>query len=296
MQTLSEHDFEVEREGLPLVDDPAGGMREDVHLRMPHRREDPRRLLLRRQVEPGVHAHHDQVQLLQPFLLEIERPVGEDVHFHRAQEADLVVPGHDLVDLLPLPGQLLGVHSAGHRQGLRVVREREVLVALRRTGLEHLLDRVLPVRPGGVHLQVAAHVFEPDQVRERPLLRRLDLAPVLAQLGRDPRQAQHFVDFFFGAARYPLASLVDVGAKILDPFGERVDDPANAEAVAPEVAPETPAEASAALPSPISLSLMSLLKNCISQQAGYLACLFFFTTRLNPRLLSRSTSLASNPG
>ena len=70
-----------------------------------------------------------------------------------------------------------------------------VLVAARRRALEHLLERALAVgRPVRVRVQVAAHVAQLDELRQLAAPRRLELAAVLAQLGRDRLVAEELVD------------------------------------------------------------------------------------------------------
>ena len=49
-------------------------------------------------------------------------------------------------------------------------------------------------------MEVAAEVAAGDQPRQPPRLGRLDLAPVLAQLRRDPHEAERLVDPLFGLA------------------------------------------------------------------------------------------------
>src|SRR5690606_29119155 len=71
--------------------------------------------------------------------------------------------------------------------------------------LRHRLDRRAPVAPVGLDLEVAAQVAVLDQLRQPPLARRLDLAGVLAQLRRDPRESERRVDLLLRLAREPPA-------------------------------------------------------------------------------------------
>jgi hypothetical protein len=70
-----------------------------------------------------------------------------------------------------------------------------------------LLDGVLAVGGGGVHLEVAADVGELDEVRETMLLGGFDLAGHFAQFGGDVIEAELGVDFLFGFSGYGLAAL-----------------------------------------------------------------------------------------
>ena len=59
-----------------------------------------------------------------------------------------------------------------------------------------------------MHVQVALEVGERHQLGERVLARRLELAAALAQLGRDPRQAEPLVDRLLARAAQRLARFV----------------------------------------------------------------------------------------
>ena len=95
------------------------------------------------------------------------------------------------------------VEAVGHRQRLRVVGDRDVLVAAPVRLGRHRLQRVAAVGGGGVHVQVAAEVGRRDQLRQAARLGRVDLALVLAQLRGNPRQAERVVDVLLGGARPP---------------------------------------------------------------------------------------------
>ena len=84
----------------------------------------------------------------------------------------------------------------------------DVLEAALARGLGHLLDRVAPVGGDGVHVQVAAQVGLLDQHRDLAGLAERELAAVLAQLRRDPRQAEALVDLLLGRAAVGLARRV----------------------------------------------------------------------------------------
>jgi hypothetical protein len=67
-----------------------------------------------------------------------------------------------------------------------VVGDRHVLVATLPAGQDHLLQGVLPVAPGAVHLEVAADVAEVQDLGKGAFLGGPHLAPVLSQLRRGP--------------------------------------------------------------------------------------------------------------
>ena len=66
----------------------------------------------------------------------------------------------------------------------------QVLVAELPGGFRHALDRVVTVRGSGVAMKITANVVEFDQSRQLALAGGLDLAPVLAQLGRNEWKSQ----------------------------------------------------------------------------------------------------------
>ena len=86
------------------------------------------------------------------------------------------------------------VEPVGHRERLAVIGDRDVLQARRVRRARHRLDIGAAVGLGGVHVQVAAQIGVLDQARQRAGLGRLDLAAVLAQLGRHEGQPERRVD------------------------------------------------------------------------------------------------------
>jgi hypothetical protein len=97
-----------------------------------------------------------------------------------------------LVQLLDLE-ILLGERTA------RMVRDRHVGAAAVAGCKRHLLERVLPVRPRRVAVELALDVRELDEHRQLTLARGLELARVLAQLRRDELVPEPLVDL--GLAR-----------------------------------------------------------------------------------------------
>ena len=70
-------------------------------------------------------------------------------------------------------------------------------------------DVVLAVGFGGVHVQVAAQVGAIDQPGQRSRRGRFDLAARLAQLRRNPVEAERGVDVLLGLRRPRASSSVD---------------------------------------------------------------------------------------
>ena len=110
-----------------------------------------------------------------------------------------------LVDGIDLP--VLRLHPA-LPQVVRVVGDREVLVAALDRRERHLLDGVVPVRrPRRVRVQIALELSQLDELRQRPVARRLQLAGVLAQLRRDELVAEELVQLLLVPVRDRLAGL-----------------------------------------------------------------------------------------
>ena len=95
-----------------------------------------------------------------------------------------------------------------------MVGDRHVVVAELPRGARHLLDAGVAVGERRVHVQVAADVVQLDQLREPALARGLELAAVLAQLGRDVLHAEPLVDLLLGREGLGAAALV-VGDPVL---------------------------------------------------------------------------------
>src|SRR5690606_25311133 len=73
----------------------------------------------------------------------------------------------------------------------------------------HLLEAVVTVRGLGMGVQIATQVGKFHQNRQAVRARRVDLAPVLAQLRRDIRQLHRGKYLFFGFTADPLIAAED---------------------------------------------------------------------------------------
>ena len=147
------------------------------------------------------------VKLRENFFGVVERSVLEDVHFRPCQDADaqlFVVGG---VNFLDVCGHALFVQAVGHRDGFRMVGDGNVLVAEFARGFRHFFNRVLSIARRAVHLEVALHVFQGDQMRQFVIFGGGDFAGVFAQLGRDEVQLEFRVDLFFRASGHALFAL-----------------------------------------------------------------------------------------
>ena len=99
------------------------------------------------------------------------------------------------------------VHAIRDRYGFRVVRDRDVLVPKPSRRFGHLFDGVFSIAGRAVHLQVALHILQGDEMRELMVFRGCDLARVLAEFRRNVVQLELRIDFLFRAARNALLAL-----------------------------------------------------------------------------------------
>ena len=90
-----------------------------------------------------------------------------------------------------------------------MVGDRHVLVAQRLGGPQHRLDRVAPVAPVGVHVQIAADLVRANEVRQRPGGRPFHFARALPQLRRDRHEIERLVERIFGWQRHRATARAD---------------------------------------------------------------------------------------
>ena len=110
-----------------------------------------------------MHAGDDDVHLLEHGVGEIERAVGQDIHFDAGENSDaleFVVDGANALDVFD---RALVVETIGEGQVLRVVGDGHVFVAMLFGRLGHFFDGVAPVGFDGVHVNIALQVGLRDQ-------------------------------------------------------------------------------------------------------------------------------------
>ena len=190
--------LEVDVVRLPLADQAPRRVGEDAHVRVRRGGAEAFGHLRPRLLEPRMHRADHEVEPGQHLVRVVQRAVGQDVALAPGEHGDARVLRLDGSDLRDVSGQLLRVEAAGDPRRGAVVRDRHVLVPARLRRRHERLDRVVAVGGVGVAVQVAAHVAELDEPRELAPRGGLDLARVLAQLGRDPRQADRGVDLLLG--------------------------------------------------------------------------------------------------
>ena len=136
-------------------------------------------------------------------------PSGLMSHSMPGEQPDAEPFGVHRADALGVREGAALVEAVGHRQRLAVIGDRDVLQprVARRGG--HRPDVVLPVRLGGVHVEIAAQIGELDQTGQARGGGRVDLAAHFAQFGRHPLEAERRVDV--------LLALAGDAAVVVDP-------------------------------------------------------------------------------
>src|SRR5438477_113709 len=219
------HGVEVEAVGLALAEHASGGMADRVHPGVLGRiHQSPRQLFLGLG-EAVVDGRHDVVRFGEHVVGKIELAVLEDVELDALQDREAATRRVPLVDRPPLLAEPFGVEPQRHRDPLRVIGDRDVLVAERAGGLGHLVDGALAVGGRGVHLEIAADVRELHEARQSTLAGQGDFPAGFAQLRRYPVEAELGVDLFLGLpghAPRPLeqAVLVELVAVLLGDLAE----------------------------------------------------------------------------
>jgi hypothetical protein len=211
-----EHCVQVHVVRLAAPDPAARGVHEDVDVRMLEGADDAgghRGALL---LEARVHRREDHVELGEDIVRKVHAPVGQDVALRAREDPDLEAR-LELADQLTLRTQLLHAEAVRDGRGLRVVRHDDVLVAPRLRRRHELVERVPTIRPVGVRVQIAAQIGRGHEARETASTDRFHLAVVLAQLGREPRQADRRVDVFLGRAGDPRSRRLVEHAVLAEP-------------------------------------------------------------------------------
>ena len=197
----------VQVEVGPLVDDPAGGVRDDIDVRAADGVEGPSRQLVARLAPPHVHRRDDQVEAGQQVVVVVEPAVRAHLELAAVEEPEArhrpvghgprrllgrvpLVQRRDDAALLLHPRR---VETVCDGEALRVVRQHLVGVPSPSGRVGHDPDRVDAVAPVGVRVEVALEVAERHRRRQPAVEGGRDLAAVLAQLGQDLGEAQEAV-------------------------------------------------------------------------------------------------------
>ena len=159
----------------------------------------------------------DPVELVQQVVGQVERAVAHDVDLAARQQLEAVERLADAVHRLDLAAHVVGLEADAHAHAAGVVGDRDVLVSARPHGLDEIEQRVLAVAaPVAVQVQVAAQVAGSTSSGRLVGARELELAVVLAQLGRDRLVAEVAVDLVLVAGAEDLAALDVLDAPLRD--------------------------------------------------------------------------------
>ena len=153
-------------------------------------------------VEAVVDGGNDVIEQRQRLVVEIERAVGQDVALGAEEDAEAFLGELrvELLDLLGLLADAFLVEAVGLPLRFAVVGNADVFEAEIHRGFGHRFDRLDAVAPGRVTMERAAQVGQLDELRQVAFLGGLDLAHVLAQLGRDVIEFERAVQVFLGLA------------------------------------------------------------------------------------------------
>ena len=147
-----------------------------------------------------MHGDDDDIQLRQHRVVQIQRPIVEDVNLGALQNRDAGEPLLEAVDGFELSVKLAPRQATCDAYGFRVVGDGDVLVSALACRLDHVREIVCAVGRVGVDLEVSADVRELEQPWQLAFPGRLNLASRLAQLRRNPGQADGVEDLLLGTA------------------------------------------------------------------------------------------------
>jgi len=159
-----EHAAPVGADARTGVEHPPSGMTEDRDRRGADGGQHPVGLIFSASQLRMRRGHHE-LEHAPLRLQQVERTVGENIRLDPLEDAEAAgVPGVDRVDLEMLPAHGLHAHAVRDRQPVRMVGDPEALMTAREACLHHGLERLRPVAPRRVHLEVAAEVGRRDDV------------------------------------------------------------------------------------------------------------------------------------
>ena len=143
-----------------------------------------------------MHGGNDDVEAGEEVLGPVEGAIGLDVELGAVEQGDSR-RAFESANLLSLFEGLLVGHAL-HVEQRRVVGDREVGVAARLGGGDHVVQGGDTVSEVGVGVQVAADVGQLDEVRKVPRQCGLDLAGVLSDRRGDPGEVEARVHLLLG--------------------------------------------------------------------------------------------------
>ena len=157
-----------------------------------HRANDALGLRLARKVEERVHRGHDNVQLRQGRIRQIEAAIFQNVDFDAFEDREPFELDVELVHFANLARDPGRIEAMRHGDPAAMVGQRHVFVAARLRRLRHLFNGRRAVGPVGVGVQVAANIVDCHQPRQLSGLGECNFATVLAHFRRDVSQRRVF--------------------------------------------------------------------------------------------------------
>ena len=128
----------------------------------------------------GMDAGDDDVHLGEHGVGEIERAIGEDIHFDAGEDADAVELLSGSADALDVLSGALVIESIGEGEVLGVVGDGHVFVAAIAGGLGHFFDGAPAVGFDGVHVDVAKYIVLRYKFRKSVASGGLDLSLIFS--------------------------------------------------------------------------------------------------------------------
>ena len=160
---------------------------------------------VRRHLLLEVNGCDDKVALAEDGVLQIESAVRHDVHLDGFQDLDALDLVVRLFDFLEVLSQHTFIETIRDGDGLRVVGDGVVLVALRFARFGHFEDGVFAVGGCRMHVKVTLDVIDFDQFGQAAVFRRPNLTSILTKLGRYPFESERLKNVLFICAADTIA-------------------------------------------------------------------------------------------
>ncbi len=146
-------------------------------------------------------AGHHVIEPGQHIVGIVERAIRQDIALGSFEDVELAAEGLvELVDLRPLRPDALDTQPAGIARRSRMVGDSQVLQATIARCRRHFRERGRSIAPVGVAMKGTGQIVELDEFGEIPRFRGIDLAGILAELGRDLSQTQRREELGLGPA------------------------------------------------------------------------------------------------
>lgn len=152
------HAIHVDPDRFPLQQQAPRGMAEDVHPRRFQRPEHAIGHLRGVLAEMGMHGYHDQIELREAVVCQVEAAVRQDVALDAGEQRQAVEPAVQRAHPAGVLQRAVLVEPIGHPQRLAVIRDGHVAVTEAVRAGRHRFKIVAAVGGRGVHVQVAPEI------------------------------------------------------------------------------------------------------------------------------------------